>query len=86
MNNDKKGTVPIFKMPEDPRERAVWLRRWIQSLFKVYLSITDHAAAAMPHMKFEQMEKEAKAVKQELMNLIKPEKWEKEDEPGKDKI
>lgn len=81
-NNGKKGSVPIFKAPEDPREKAVWLRHWILSLFKVYLSITDHAAAAMPQMKFDQMQKEAEAVKAELMNLIKPEKWEREHEPG----
>ena len=86
MNNDGNGSGKVFKMPTDPREKAVWLRRWIQSLFKVYLSVTDHVAAARPEMKFDQMEKEADAAKIELMNLIKPEKWENEDEPGKDKV
>lgn len=83
-NNDKKGTVPIFNPPEDPREKAVWLRRWITSLFKVYFSIMDQAAAAMPEKNVKQVEPEIDAAKTELMNLITPEKWEKEDESGKD--
>lgn len=86
MSNDGNGSGKTFKMPTDPREKAVWLRHWILSLFKVYLSITDHAAAAMPQMKFDQMQKEAEAVKAELMHLIKPEKWESEDESGKHKV
>lgn len=86
MSNDGNGSGKAFKMPADPREKAVWLRRWILSLFKVYLSVTDHVAAAMPDMKFKEMEKEADAAKIELMNLIKPEKWESEDEPGKNKV
>ncbi len=86
MNNNGNGSGKTFKMPTDPREKAVWLRHWISSLFKVYLSVTDHVAAARPEMSFKEMEKEADAVKIELMHLIKPEKWENEDEPGKDKV
>ena len=82
MNNNGNGQNKIFKIPKDPREKAVWLRHWISSLFKVYLSVTDHAAKAMPNMKFDQMQKEAKAVKAELQALITPAKWEKEDESG----
>lgn len=79
MNNDKKGTVPIFNPPEDPREKAVWLRRWIDSLFTVHGSATDQAAKAMPKFNFDKVYAELAAVKTELMNLINPEKWEKED-------
>jgi hypothetical protein len=86
MNNDGNGSGKIFKMPEDPRERAVWLRGWIQSLFKVYLSIIDQVNVAMPGKNIKQIEKEADAAKIELMHLIKPESWEKEDEPGKHKV
>ena len=86
MNNNGNGSGKTFKMPEDPREKAVWLHRWIQSLFKVYLSVTDHVAAARPNMTFKEMEKEAEAAKRELMHLIKPEKWESEDESGKNKV
>lgn len=80
MDKNGNGQDKIFEKPKDPRERAVWLRHWISSLFKVYLSITDHAAAAMPYMTFDEMEKEAEAVKAELLGLITPEKWEKENE------
>ena len=86
MSNNGNGSTKTFKMPEDPREKAVWLRRWIQSLFRVYLSVTDQVAVARPEMKFKEMEKEANAAKTELMHLITPEKWEKDDEPGKDKV
>lgn len=83
MNNDKKGPVPIFKMPEDPREKAVWLRRWIESLFNVYGSVTIQAAKAMPDRNFDKMETETTAVKAEFLKLINPEKWERENESGK---
>lgn len=86
MSNNGNGSDKTFKMPTDPREKAVWLQRWISSLFKVYLSVTDHVAAARPEMSFKEMEKEADAVKRELMHLIKPEQWEANDESGKDKI
>lgn len=78
MNNGKKGPVPIFKPPEDPRERAVWLRRWVQTLFKVYYSVIDQAAAAMPYKNIKQIEPEIDVAKIELMHLITPEKWEKD--------
>ena len=83
MSNNGNGSGKVFKMPTDPREKAVWLQRWISSLFKVYLSVTDHVAAARPEMSFKEMEKEADAVKRELMHLIKPEPWEANDESGK---
>ena len=83
-NNDKdKPVVLTFKMPTDPREKAVWLRRWVTSLFKVYYSIMDQAAAAMPEKNIKQVEPEIDAAKIELMHLITPEKWEREDESGK---
>ena len=83
MNNDKKGPVPIFEIPGDSRQKAVWLRRWIESLFNVYGSITIQAAKAMPDRNFNKMETEATAVKAELLKLINPEKWESENESGK---
>lgn len=82
MNNDKKGPGPIFKAPEDPREKAVWLRGWVQSLFKVYLSVIDQVNVAMPEKNIKQIEKEVDAAKIELMHLIKPEIWEREDGSG----
>ncbi len=86
MSNDGNGSGKVFKMPTDPREKAVWLRRWVMSLFKIYYSIMDQTAAAMPEINIKQVEPEIDAVKIELMNLIKPEIWEREDEPGKDKV
>jgi len=80
MNNDKKGTVPIFEIPKDLRERAVWLRRWTETMFNVYGSVIVQAAKAMPNKSFDQIEMEIAAAKMELMNLINPEKWEGEDE------
>lgn len=78
MNNDGNGSsTKTFKIPTDPKEKSVWMRRWVISLFKVYLSVTDHVAAAKPDMKFDEMEKEADAVKIEIMDLISPEKLEK---------
>lgn len=86
MNNDKKGPVPIFKAPENLRERATWLRHWVNTIFNVYGSVIEQAIRTMPDKNIGQMKEEIEMAKIELMNLIKPEKWESEDEPGKDKI
>lgn len=82
MNNGKKEDYIPFKAPKDPRERAVWLRRWIQTVFKVYGSVMDQAAVAMPEKKIEKIVFEVDAAKIEVLNLINPEQWEKEDESG----
>lgn len=79
MNNNGKSPCLTFKMPEDPRERAVWLRRWVQTLFKVYYSVIDQVAVAMPNKNIKQIEPEIDAAKIELMHLIKPELWERGD-------
>lgn len=83
MSNDKNPPARNFYIPKDPRQRAVWLRRWIESIFKVYESIIKQIIEDMSDLSFDQVKIESEAVKNVILDLITPEKWEREDEPGK---
>lgn len=83
MNNGKKGPVPIFKAPQNLRERATWLQHWVNTIFNVYGSVIEQAIKAMPDKNIDQMKEEIEMAKITIMDLINPEKWERENEPGK---
>jgi len=83
MDNGNDKNDLFLKAPQEPRKKAAWLRRWIETIFNVYGNVMDQAAKAMPEKNLETIVFEVNAVKEELLSLITPEKWERVNEPGK---